>query len=208
MKRLPGLVLTLGVICFMIGVSRPVILDYFGPNSSGFRLIQDNPTQWQFGNLMMGLGSILAASGAVLYFFTLRQNIDSKPLLIIAITCALSLTLAATYWMLVSYNRIVQSSLNTPKGIRLAEWTWPAFNILMPLGIVLLGYIIFLRLSKWAGMLIIAIELVSVVTQYVMMKDIIPGTHFLPLSIAGITLLLGGGRRNKPNAVTLTSASQ
>jgi hypothetical protein len=207
MRRIAGLVLTIGVICFMVGVSRPVILDYFSPISSSAgakaQLLRENPDQWQFGNLMMGLGAIIVAAGVVIFTLALRQRTENKRHLLTAVTCAFSISLAAVYWMIVSYNRFVLPPSVGGRSIWLPGWTWPAFNILMPLGIVLLGFIIMQRYSKWAGGLIMAIEMVSVVTQQITMQDIIPLTHFLPLLIAGITLLVGRVE-NMQNSVRVT----
>ncbi|WP_420631352.1 hypothetical protein [Candidatus Leptofilum sp.] len=205
MKRVAGIVLILGVICFMIGVSRPVILDYFGPGmGSKAQLIRESPDQWQFGNLMMGFGSIIVAVGVATFTLALRSRSESKRLFLTAVACACSISLAAAYWMIVSYNRSVLPPLVTAKSIRLPDWTWPAFNILMPLGIVLLGFIIMQRYSKWGGGLIMAIEVISVATQQIITQDIIPGTHFLPLLIAGISLLIFGGVENTQNPVRMT----
>ena len=193
----------------MIGVTRPVILAYFGPGiGSKAQLIRENPDQWQFGNLMMGYGSIIVAVAVGAFTLTLRSRAEDKQLLLTAVACTCSISLAAVYWMVVSYNRSLLSPLVTAKSIRVPDWTWPAFNILMPLGIVLLGFIIMQRYSKWGGGLIMIIELISVTTQQIIMQDIIPGTHFLPLFIAGVVLLRAGSTKNIPKVVRTTSASQ
>jgi len=187
MKRLAGVLLIVSAICFGLGMTRPVIIDYFSTDNSVAKrlLIQENPDQWQFANTMMDMGVIIAPIGVVILTFALwRSNKDNK-LVLLAIASAISLSLAVTVWMS-------------------DYWPFPRLTVLMTFGIVLLGLIIILRYSKWGGTLTIAVELITVIVLYIIFQDVPPGAHFLPLLIAGISLVVGGAG-NRLNDARLTS---
>ncbi len=179
MIRVAGIVLLISVICFGVGVTRPVVLDYFSTSNSVVKnqLVQENSDQWQFANRMMDMGVIIVPIGVAIFAFGLRQSAKEIKFVLLAVASAISVSLAAAVWMS-NY------------------WKFPRFTLLMTFGIVMLGLIIILQYSKWGGVLAIAAELISVILLYIIFQDVPPGAHFLPLLIAGISLLIFGEAGN------------
>jgi hypothetical protein len=189
MKRVAGIVLIFGVICFVIGVTRIENFDWSTANiGSRIRYIEENPDQWQFGNLMMGLSGIIVTVGIVTFTFSLRQRTEDIKLILIAIASAISVSLAAATWMFICYSRISLPPSEVALNLGIKNWTGSTFTIPFVLGNVLLGFVIMQRYSKWGGGLTIAVEVLLVVYMYNVFRDVIPATHFLPLFIAGLAL--------------------
>ena len=191
MKRVAGIVLILGVICFGVGVTRPVIIDYFSAGNSAVQrqLVQENPDHWQFANTMMDIGVIIIPIGVAVFAFALRQRTKEIKSVLLAVVSAISVSLAVIIWMS-------------------DYWKFPRFTVLMTLGIVMLGYIIISQYSKWGGILTIVVELATVILVYITIQDVPPGAHFLPLLIAGISLLIFGGAGNIQHSASVTSDVQ
>lgn len=179
MIRLAGIVLIISVFCFGVGVTRPVLFDYFSTDNGAEKrqLIQENPDQWQFANTMIDAGIIIAPFGILILTFAQRQSRKDNKSILLTVASAISVSLAAAIW-------------------NSNYWAFPRFTVPMACGIVLLGFIIRQQYSKWGGILTIAVEVVIVVLLYIIFQDVPPGAHFLPLLIAGIALLIYGDARN------------
>lgn len=175
MTRLAGIVLIISVLCFGVGMTRPVLFDYFSTDDfvEKSRLVQDNREQWQFANAMMDIGIKIAPIGVLIFALGQLQNSKERKPVVLAVASVISVSVAAVIW-------------NSD------YWAFPRFTLPMTFGIILLGFIIRQRYSNWGGTLAIAVELVTVFLLYIVLQDVPPGPHFLPLLIAGITLLIFG----------------
>lgn len=195
MMRVAGTVLIVSVIVFAAGAMQPVVLKFFSADSglfSNYYLIQEQANQWRFANIMMGLSSLVAAIGVIIFTISVRQNTENNIVTLIAIVCTILVSGAAALWLFISLGRIILPPLDVAAGREINDWDWAfsRFTELMTAGIILLGFVIMLASSRWGGALVMAVEIVNVVAQQVITQDIIPGTHFLPILIASIALFL------------------
>jgi hypothetical protein len=188
MTRLAGIVLIISVLCFGVGVTRPVVLDYFSTDNGVEKrqLVQENPEQWQFANTMMNTGIKIAPIGVLLFALAQLRGRKENTAVLLAVASAISVSLAAAIW-------------------NSRYWAFPRFTVLMTLGIVLLGYNIRQRHSEWGGTLTIAVEVVTVVLLYIVIQDVPPGVHFFPLLMAGTTLLVFGGAARVEDTLYMAS---
>ena len=175
MIRLAGVVLIISVLCFGIGATRPVVLDYYDSSSVGeqSQLIRESLDQWQLANRLMDLGVAIVPIGVALLTLALHRSRQDSRLVLLAAASTIALALATYIWL---------SDL----------WAFPRFTLLMALGIILVGIIIWRLHSRWSGGLTISSEVVIVVLLYITLQDVPPGAHYLPLLLAGLGLLISG----------------
>jgi hypothetical protein len=190
MRRISGVVLVLGSVCFFIGVAQPVIIEFFGVTASlQLQLIEANPGQWQLGNLLMGIGSILAAAGVILFTLALRKVDSASPFTAMSYVASALVSVASAAWMFICYNRFALPPAEVAGNQNINSWAWPAFSVLITIGILLTGFIIMRVVSKIGGMLVMVIEFGLISVALIVFRDPIPAMHFLTILIMGITLI-------------------
>lgn len=190
MQRLAGLVLILSAIVFIIGVGQQVINDVFSTEDTERQLeyIEANPDEWEFGNLVMGIAGLIGAVGTSIFAWSYQKTNDDDRLQQSSYASVIGFVIAAICWMYVCYNRVTLPPEDVAGDLNIHFWTMPLYLVGIVTSIILTGYILMRRYSKWGGRLAIGFEILLLPGWF------LPVVHFFPIALMGIVVLIANYR--------------
>jgi hypothetical protein len=202
MRRLAGILLILGSIVFLVGVSRPVIEEVFdavvtGDVQTQIQAMLVSPGQWRFANLMMGFSTCFSATGLIFLAAYVRRTKPSRQLVILGYTAAGAMTIAALAFLLICYNRVtLPPEVLATSRQDIPNWASTTYDLTSAVGILLFGYVLIRSASsRWGGAVMVLVELGLLALTLLAFGEIIPAIHYLPLMIGGVALLFSGQQR-------------
>jgi hypothetical protein len=189
-QRLAGLILILSTVVFIIGVGQPVINDVFSTEDAARQLkyMEANPDEWDFGNLVMGIAGLIGAVGIGIFAWSFQTTNDDERLKQLSYASVIGFVIAAICWMSVCYNRVTLPPEDVAGDLNIHFWTMPLYLVGIVPSVVLTGYILMRRYSKWGGRLVMGFELVLLPVWF------LPVIHFFPIALTGIVVLIANYR--------------
>jgi hypothetical protein len=193
MQKLAGILLTIGSLLFIIAVSTPVISDVVGAFDNPqlqVEYIKNDLTGWTVAHLLMGAGSLFAAIGLLPFARQLHSVTNKKNVRMASYLAGAMAIAGALFWVIISYNRIVQSPEELVHNLNITSWMFPIYSILTQISLVIIGYVLLQSgYPKWLGWLVIVLGGL-VLVAYLVLGDMPPFVYYPVFLIMGITLLL------------------
>ena len=192
-RRISGLFMSVGALVFIIGVTRPVILDFVGVASSWRRrqLIELNYGEWLFGNLGMGVGGLIIGAGIVIFAFAVHKRTPNWIYRLLAYAAAIAGIVATSCWMYTRLGHLIVPTevvvFGLPESYNIA---YDLYTDLIILSLFLTGFVTLLTFSRIGGVLIMAAEFGVVWIALALWNEIIPGVHPPAAFVTGVVLMI------------------
>ncbi len=191
-RRISGFIISVGALVFIIGVTRPVIVDFvFAGIYQRRQLIELNFEEWLFGHLAMGVGGLIIGAGIVIFAFAVHKGTANWLYRVLAYAAAITGIVATSCWMYTRYGHIALPaevvSLSPVRSYKLAH---ELYINLMIVSIVLTGFVILLTYTRIGGILIMVAEIGVVLITLELWNEIIPGIHPPIAFMMGVILMI------------------
>lgn len=196
MRRLPGLLLILGLIVFVMAVMPAGTREFFEAedDAEAIAAIENNEGAWQLSNLLFSLGGLLSAAGLVMLARRIGQASTDPTIQMISKATSAMAILGVLIWVMLSIGRMVSSPEANVLESEAPSWYDPAwfvvYSILTLLAIIAVGYLLFRsgypRLLGGFVFLFGILLLVSLIVS----GDGVPLAYYFPTFILGIALLI------------------
>ena len=145
MQKIAGILLSIGALVSIAGETRPVIFKIFGaidnpPLQAAY--IEDDPTGWGVAHLLMGIGSLIAASGVVLLARQVQSISNKSNLRIASNVGAAMAVVGALFWAIVGYNRVARAPQEVVANMGAANWMEWAYFLPTEIALILVGFVL------------------------------------------------------------------
>jgi len=188
MQRLAGIMLVIGAILFVGGVSiLPQIFSGEAINNPQLQaeLIRNDQTNWAIGTLLLAVGALLSGIGMALLALHLHNSGHSQRVKMAAYVGAGAAVVAALLWLVISTHRLAQPPEVLVSDLDL-EPLFTIYTLFNLAALIIIGVVLFMAgYPKWLSLLII----VYTVLIAIGLRDI-PLFYYVPLVPLGIVLLL------------------
>jgi hypothetical protein len=198
MKRLAGLMLIAGSAMFLVAVFSPIYLNVFGSignPTQQIEYLEGDRNGWTVATTMTAIGGLLPVIGLTLFARHLQL---SRAQINIRIACYLAAVMAAAgalFWLVICYYRIILPSQDLILDNRYPDWFFVVYSLLTATALIVIGFVLLQRgYPKWLVLVMLlwgGLELIV----YLVLKDLPPVVHYLPLLIMGIALLFASPNR-------------
>jgi len=207
MQKLAGILFILGALVAILGESRPVITNVFGTIDNPqlqVEYIQNDPTGWAVGNLLMGAGSLIAAIGVVLFARHVQSLSNNRNVRIAGYLGAAMAVVGALFWAFVIYNRVTKTPqevvANMDGPLWMGVWMGVGYFLLTEIALIIIGFLLLQTgYPKWLAWPVLVLGGLMLIATLVL-GGFVPAAYYLIFLILGIALLLLRSRSPQPLA--------
>jgi hypothetical protein len=200
MQKLAGILFSIGALVAILGESRPVITNVFGTIDNPqlqVEYIQNDPTGWAVGNLLMGAGSLIAAIGVVLFARQVQSLSNNRNVRIAGYLGAAMAVVGALFWAIVLYNRVTTAPQEVVANMDDPRWMAVGYFLLTEVALTLIGFLLLqANYPKWLAWPVLVLGGLTLVAS--LFLGGIPAVHSFLFLILGIALLLLRSRSPQP----------
>ncbi len=191
--KVAGILFTLGAIVSILGEARPVISNVFGAFGNPqlqVEYIENDPTDWAVANLLMGAGSLIAATGVALFARHVQRVSNNKNVRIASYVGVAMAVVGALLWAIVCYNRVAAAPQEVIANMDAPSWMGLVYYLFTEIALIIIGFLLlqtgYPKWFAWPMLVLGGLVLVAVLVS----GGLPPAIHTFLFFILGIALLL------------------
>ena len=201
MQKYAGIAMLVGAITFVVGAFQPAVNQVFGAanDTEALAALENSAAGWDIGNLLFGLGGLIAAVSIILLTSYILSREESPAVRGAAVSSAVLVGTGALLWSAISIDRIVQSPEEVIFGSGFGEpWIFPLYSVLTLVGLTLMGVALAKTdRSRWLGWVVTGFYLFLSI-KGIINWDTIPFEWYAPMSLIGIVLIIQSFQSQSP----------
>jgi hypothetical protein len=201
MQKVAGILFSVGALVVISGEFRSVIMNVFGGNVSPqlqVEYIENDPTGWAIGHLLIGAGSLIAAIGAALFARQVQSLSNNRNVRVASYVSASMTLVGALFWAIVLYNRVATAPQEVVVNLSNPTWAALSYYLLTQVALIIIGFLLLQTgFPKWLGWLVLVLGGLILVAGLVL-GGMPPGVHAILFLILGVALLLLRSRSSQP----------